>query len=61
MKKILIIIIVLLSASCEKNCDDQRDAIIAEYYEYMEQAAGNEEQVRAIEREMHRKIAEVCD
>ena len=60
MKKLLIII-VLLSASCEKNCDDQRDAIIAQYYEYMEQASNNQEQVEAIEREMYRELAEVCD
>jgi len=62
MKKILIILLLILITSCEKDrCEDKIIELTERYENYFRQAQGNEQQLALLMREYNQKLQTICD
>ena len=60
MKKLILILFLIIS--CENdNCKEKKAELINQYEIYFDKANGNTTQLRLLNRELQRKLKEVCD
>ena len=57
MKKLSLLILLLIFASCSKDCDTMEAEIYQDYYEALKGTNGNLEAVRELQRQRDKRLA----